>query len=179
MSSYLNDKTRSRGLRNNNPLNLRKTSAKWLGKITPSADKDFEQFTSLEMGLRAGAINIKTQINVRKKNTLSKLIYTYAPPNENDTTNYIKVIADSLNINPNATIKADANTLFKLIRPMLKIEIGNEHNLISDAQIMEGVNLALNIKPKEPTTSPKTGILADAGLFILLLLVFIYFIIKL
>ena len=180
MSSYLNDKTRSRGLRNNNPLNIRKTASKWLGKITPSADKDFEQFTSLELGLRAGALNIKTQINQRGKNTLSKLIYTYAPPNENDTANYLNVIADTLKINPNATIKADAATLFKLIRPMLKIEIGNEHNLISDAQIMEGVNLALNIKPKEPkTTNPKTGILADAGLFILLLLVFIYFIIKL
>ena len=72
MSTYLNDKTRSRGLRNNNPLNLRKTSAKWLGKI-PSTDKDFEQFTSLEMGLRAGAINIKTQINVRKKKYSCKI----------------------------------------------------------------------------------------------------------
>lgn len=149
MSSYLNDKTRSRGLRNNNPLNIRKTANKWTGKITPSADKDFEQFNSLEMGLRAGALNIKTQINQRGKNTLAKLIYTYAPPNENDTLNYINIVSQAIQISPNATIKADATTLYKLIRPMLKIEIGNDEKLISDAQIMEGVNLALNIKPKE------------------------------
>jgi hypothetical protein len=65
MSSYLNDKTRSRGLRNNNPLNIRKTAAKWTGKISDGADKEFEQFISLELGLRAGAINIRTQINQR------------------------------------------------------------------------------------------------------------------
>jgi hypothetical protein len=180
MSTYLNDKTRSRGLRNNNPLNLRKTYAKWLGKI-PSTDKDFEQFTSLEMGLRAGAINIKTQINVRKKNTVAKLIYTYAPPNENDTLNYINTISRAVNIDPNATIKADTETLYKLIRPMLKMEIGNDENLISDTQILNAVNAALNIQQKDENkeTKPTAGILADAGLFILLLLVFIYFIIKL
>ena len=64
---------------------------------------------------------------------------------------------------------------------MLKMEIGNDEKLISDTQILNAVNAALNIGPKDENkeTKPTAGILADAGLFILLLLVFIYFIIKL
>ena len=42
-----------RGIRNNNPLNIRKGN-NWQGEISPQSDKEFEQFESMTMGVRAG-----------------------------------------------------------------------------------------------------------------------------
>lgn len=70
----------SRGERNNNPLNLRKSNNNWLGKVKPSTDPAFEQFTSLAYGFRAAMVNIRT-ISRRHNNQLSvaQLIRTWAP----------------------------------------------------------------------------------------------------
>ena len=45
-----------RGLRNNNPLNIRRSSQPWRGKVANPTDKDFEQFISMEDGLRAAFV---------------------------------------------------------------------------------------------------------------------------
>lgn len=37
----------SRGLRNNNPGNIRNSSTVWIGEVTPSNDKSFKQFKSI------------------------------------------------------------------------------------------------------------------------------------
>ena len=42
-----------RGLRNNNPGNIRNSSTVWVGEITPSKDKSFKQFKSMAYGYRA------------------------------------------------------------------------------------------------------------------------------
>ena len=43
----------TRGLRNNNPLNIRKNSTKWQGLSATQTDKSFFQFTSMAYGYRA------------------------------------------------------------------------------------------------------------------------------
>ena len=45
----------SRGLRNNNPLNIEKTKGRtpWQGEIVPSKDNRFAQFTTMAYGYRA------------------------------------------------------------------------------------------------------------------------------
>ena len=70
----LRGKTNIRGLRNNNPGNLEKRTTPWQGKVPHSKNTDgrFEQFESIEMGLRALMINARTLIN-RGKNTIEKL----------------------------------------------------------------------------------------------------------
>ena len=42
-----------RGLRNNNPGNIRLGSNRWVGEIRPSQDKEFCQFRSMKHGYRA------------------------------------------------------------------------------------------------------------------------------
>ena len=44
-----------RGLRLNNPGNIRISTTKWQGEIIPSADKSFKQFASLAHGYRSNA----------------------------------------------------------------------------------------------------------------------------
>ena len=46
-------KTIPRGLRNNNPLNIRHSASRWQGARVEQTDKAFVQFTSLAMGYRA------------------------------------------------------------------------------------------------------------------------------
>ena len=42
-----------RGLRNNNPLNIRHSASRWQGARVEQTDKAFVQFTSMKMGYRA------------------------------------------------------------------------------------------------------------------------------
>lgn len=42
-----------RGLRNNNPGNIRKNSDLFQGEVTPGKDRDFKQFKTMAYGYRA------------------------------------------------------------------------------------------------------------------------------
>lgn len=56
----------ARGLRNNNPLNIRlSATTRWQGEVRPSRDRSFCQFESMAYGYRAG---LKLLQNYRKLN---------------------------------------------------------------------------------------------------------------
>ena len=114
-----------RGLRNNNPGNLRRTNEKWQGKVpfSQSTDNEFEQFITVAWGLRAMYKNMITHIG-RGKNTISKLISVYAPPNENDTQAYVNQVAQSVGISATATLTANSETIIKLAKAMVRVELG-------------------------------------------------------
>lgn len=87
-----------RGLRNNNPGNIRNSSTEWQGEITPSKDKSFKQFTSMAYGYRAV---IKLLQNYRKLyhlKTIAELINRWAPSNENNTSAYITRVCKEMQV---------------------------------------------------------------------------------
>lgn len=89
-----------RGLRNNNPGNIRITKDKWKGLREDQTDKDFFQFVSMPYGYRA---LIKTLQNYRKLHdcwTIGDFIRRYAPPTENHTTAYIRTVCDKMGVPP-------------------------------------------------------------------------------
>lgn len=61
-------------------------------------------------GARASMRNILTWFE-RGKNTVEKLISTWAPPSENDTQAYIKLVCESTGLSPNAIIVMTPNAL--------------------------------------------------------------------
>lgn len=72
----------TRGLRNNNPGNIRNSKTVWQGEIVPSTDRSFKQFKTMAYGYRA---MIKLLQNYRKLNgcrTISDFINRWAPPVE-------------------------------------------------------------------------------------------------
>ena len=73
-------------------------------QIAIPTDKAFEQFESLEYGLRALMRNAYTWIQ-RGKNTLEKLITVWAAPHENHTGNYIDYVARQMQIPKNQEFK--------------------------------------------------------------------------
>lgn len=82
----------TRGIRNNNPGNVRLTATRWKGQIRPGSDKEFCVFSSMEYGIRALIVTLRTYVVKRKVNTVRKMISRWAPANENHTEAYIKYI---------------------------------------------------------------------------------------
>ena len=84
--------TTPRGLRNNNPLNIRISNNNWKGKVVPSKDPMFETFESMEYGIRAAFIIIRNYIKKYNLKTVGKIIQRFAPPTENNLLNYISYV---------------------------------------------------------------------------------------
>lgn len=118
-----------RGLRNNNPLNIRKGN-NWQGERHPQTDPVFEEFESIQMGLRAGFKLIKNYISGfdghrQPCNTIEKLISRWAPPVENATQNYIKFVADHTGIHERQTIWfSRRDDMIAIVRAMCYVECG-------------------------------------------------------
>lgn len=115
-----------RGIRNNNPLNIR-IGNKWLGEVNEPTDKDFEQFTKMVFGLRAGFVLLRRYIQRYHLQTISDIISRWAPPSENHTSKYVEFVAQRLEISPLDKIAfEDANTMCSLVSAMCKMECGEE-----------------------------------------------------
>lgn len=80
----------SRGIRNNNPFNIKKSKHPWIGKVKGN-DPTFECFDNLYHGIRAG---LKLLINYVERgfDTPEKIIKRYAPCNENNVPNYVDFV---------------------------------------------------------------------------------------
>lgn len=142
-----------RGLRNNNPGNLVKTNIKWQGKVTINTDGKFEQFVNIHFGIRAMLKDLINDIN-KGKNTVSKLILEYAPPNENDTNNYIDLVSKSIGATPNQKLTViNVDFLFALSRAIFKVELGPSHKDITDTDIQKAINILGNVTTKNLTVN--------------------------
>lgn len=110
----------ARGIRNNNPGNIRKSSNKWLGKIQ-GVDKDFETFDTPENGIRAVAVLLLTY---RDKGLVTpvQIVSRYAPSNENNTVAYAAKLAAKIGVGINdSTVPVP---LEKIVRAVISIENG-------------------------------------------------------
>lgn len=115
-----------RGIRNNNPLNLRISSSAWQGKITPNTDGQFEQFKTLELGIRAAMVNLRTLIRRDHIERMSDIIYKWAPPSDhNDTEKYIERVSEISSIGRSDRIlAANRNQICRLLWAMAQVECG-------------------------------------------------------
>jgi hypothetical protein len=137
----------ARGIRNNNPFNLQQTKTPWKGKVS-GTDKRFETFDEVENGIRAGVIDIVGDIGKDKQNTLTKLMTTFAPEHENDTTNYINILSSATGYAPNESLldankKLSINTIFHLSRAIITHENGPiPSRLITDYILLDSIKRA-------------------------------------
>ena len=131
----------SRGIRNNNPGNIR-WKDKWRGlkKDGREQDEDFCVFVAPEYGIRAMARILLNYSSVYKINTVGGIIHRWAPPSENDTVSYIKHVAKELKVEPDEMINVrDTNVMLKLIKAIIKHE--NGYNPYTDDLILKGIRM--------------------------------------
>lgn len=128
-----------RGLRNNNPLNIRIGNT-WLGERANPTDKQFEEFVTLEYGYRAAFCILRRYIRRYHFDNVAAIISSWAPSTENNTIKYIDTVCDRMGISPDTTIKfEDRDTMIKLASAMTLVECGQ---MVPDAKIIRGYEMA-------------------------------------
>ena len=94
-----------RGIRNNNPLNIRRTGDQWKGLSKTQSDRSFCQFETLEYGWRAAFYLLtKTYFARYHLQTIRQIISRLAPESENNTRAYIENVSRLTGIDPDEPI---------------------------------------------------------------------------
>ena len=94
-----------RGIRNNNPLNIRRSKDQWKGMSKTQNDRSFCQFESLEYGWRAAFYLLtRTYYHTYRLYTIRGIISRWAPSSENDTSAYIANVSRLTGIDPDEPI---------------------------------------------------------------------------
>lgn len=128
-----------RGLRNNNPLNIRIGNT-WLGEREHPTDSEFEEFVSLAYGVRAAFVILRRYIRRYHLNTVRLIVERWAPRNENETEKYIQFVCKDTGLLPDTTIQyKDEETMCKLVGAMAFVECGQR---IEVSEIIKGYTLA-------------------------------------
>lgn len=101
-----------RGIRLNNPGNVRRSSDQWLGMAAEQTDPAYVQFVAPDYGLRAMG---RILLNYEQRyglNTVAGIVSRYAPAHENPTAEYIVNVAAALF--PGVPPAIAANTPFRV-----------------------------------------------------------------
>lgn len=114
---------KSRGLRNNNPFNIRKSSRnRWIGKSRFNSDGTFEQFISLPYGLRAGILLLRNGYIRKGYNTIEQIVSRFAPESENNTYQYCNFLASYIGISIHQEIEYKTLNFYKLCAGICRFE---------------------------------------------------------
>jgi hypothetical protein len=135
----------ARGIRNNNPGNIREGAGDrtvWFGERVTDDDPDFEEFTTPEAGIRA---MVKVLRNYQSKYGLRnacEIINRWAPAKDhNNTTAYIKAVCDDMGVGQDDYLDLwDYSTIRSLVVAIIQHENGSMP--YSDAVIAEGIMAA-------------------------------------
>ncbi len=142
------------GIRNNNPLNLRKWGdAPQVG--------GYAAFANPVDGITAAIKNLQTP-RYSGLNTISSIIGKWAPSSENNTAAYIADVSKQTGLDPDAQIdKTDPKTLAPLLSAMIRHENGK--NPYSPEQIQAGIAAGLGGAQQPIQATIQVQVNAPAG----------------
>lgn len=129
-------KTTTRGIRNNNPLNIRyNPHNNWVGQT--GNDGQFCKFSAPKYGVRAAVKILQKYAGKDGKTTVFEIINKWAPSSDgNDTKEYIAIVCDAMNIKPTDTIDVhQRDTVVRLLFYMAHVEC--------TAKAMEAANIGI------------------------------------
>ncbi len=127
----------TRGLRNCNPLNIRRVAAtNWIGQSALQADRKFVQFEKTEWGLRAAFCILRTYARRYKAVCVRHIVSRWAPSTENNTEQYIRNVC--LLTGFGAMQRLTEGDWPLLVKAMARQECGV---LLDDATIIRGFSL--------------------------------------
>lgn len=128
-----------RGLRNNNPGNIRKNSDVFQGEKNPSSDKEFKQFKTMAYGYRAVFCILRTYYRNYHLKTIRQLIGRWAPENENNTSAYVSLVSSYSGIPADDPIDIQSKEqMIRIVAGMSRVENGREANM---PEVIAGWNL--------------------------------------
>ena len=152
-----------RGLRNNNPLNIRHSADQWQGARAEQTDESFVQFESMAYGYRAAWKVLESYWKhfhqTGKPYTATTIITRWAPPEENDTRAYIRSVLMLTSLGgkenlPQPSRGVDIERLERLLAAMTTLECGVPYREVDKEAIRKGYELAFPGKRSYARTQP-------------------------
>ena len=157
----------SKGLRNNNPLNI--NAAGWKGET--GVDGSEAIFTNTIFGFRAAAIELLRYQNTYGLNTINDIVARWAPVADgNDPVTYAASVATAMGVDPGDQITLDAQTLNNLMVAMLPQEIGQQATAMIDLNDIPAAIAMINLPVLSVVQGANGygGILLLSGIFLVL-----------
>ena len=115
----------SRGLRNCNPGNIRRSRVCYKGEKRPSRDPEFKEFESMAYGYRAMFVLLDSYRRRHGLKTIRQMLNRYAPPSENFTEGYIRFVSQRSGIAPDEELDTLlARDMIPIVSAMSEIENG-------------------------------------------------------
>jgi hypothetical protein len=128
-----------RGIRNNNPGNIRRQDGvTWHMQSAVQDDLSFVKFDKPEYGIRA-MVRILRSYQRRGIDTINDVINSWSPPSENDTKAYVSAVCAFCMREPEDKIKLD-DIMPELVQAIIWHENGS--NPYTPDQIAAGIALA-------------------------------------
>lgn len=142
-----------RGVRNNNPLNIR-IGDDWQGLDEPSSDGTFCRFQALQWGFRAAFLILNNYYNRHGLHTIHKIINRWAPASENNTDVYeatvVKYVKKYFGRPVGACVElppvcSDSKMWCAIVRAMTLMECGQDfaQKASTPGHILQGYCLAV------------------------------------
>ena len=126
----------SRGYLNRNPGNIRHSRVMYQGEVSPSKDASFKQFQSMAYGFRAMFVLLHTYSTKYHLNTLRAMIERYAPPEENETTEYVNFVSTRTKIADIQSVDTlNQRQMVSIVMAMARMENGSDPDF---ADVLEG-----------------------------------------
>ena len=116
-----------RGIRNNNPLNIRyNTGNCWVGQT--GTDGQFCKFSAPKFGVRAAVKILQKYAGHDSKASILEIINKWAPRSDgNNTDTYIETVCKEMNMRPTDTIDIrKGGTVVRFLYSMAKVECTEE-----------------------------------------------------
>lgn len=156
------EKKEPRGLRNNNPLNIRYVPKnRWQGRVATKDKKDdeFEEFVALYWGFRAAFILMYNYMNKYGRRTINDIISTWAPVQDGNATGwYVEEVADRIGVYSNYVIGfPNGQVMMQLAQEMARVECGKFFEL---PVIAHGYYLACKSLGLTPWFKPENSLFA-------------------
>ena len=137
----MKEKPIPRGLRNNNPGNIRHSKARWRGMRPVQEDPDFVQFRTMSYGYRAIFKIIRTYRAKYKVYSVSDIIRRWAPPIENNTTQYLINVCRQMGVSADFVPNVDRkDTMCSLVAAISFCENGKRAVM---SEVEEGWDLLM------------------------------------
>lgn len=118
----------SRGIRNNNPGNIRNSERNdWKGEVAKADKKDqaFEEFETMAEGVRAMMLLLQKYQRSYNLHTVKELVERWAPRNENNTAAYVRTVCKEMQMPECCGLDlTDKGTMCALVDAMCFVENG-------------------------------------------------------
>ena len=162
----------TRGIRNNNPLNIRRSADRWEGARTEQTDPSFVQFTTMAYGYRAAWKTLESYwkyfYRTRQAFNVTNIIARWAPSDENDTQTYIRTVLRLSGLGgrenlPQPSRGVDTQRLERLLMAMTTMECGIPYEEVDTQAIRQGFDLAFPGKRSLARTKPPEAVVTEGA----------------